>query len=104
MMCECISKNGEWYLRVWCEKGNGRTKLVEIKRFVPIDEKLGEFFGLLQAEDSKKKNKLSFTNSIIKEHKTIVEVAETYFGIPRTEWSICLYYNPNLIDEEKAKR
>ena len=104
IMCECISKNGEGYLRVWCEKGNGRTKLVELKRFVPIDEKLGEFFGLLQAEGSKKNNKLSFTNSIIKEHKTIVEVAETYFGIPRTEWSICLYYNPNLIDEEKAKQ
>lgn len=104
IMCEVINKNGEEYIRLWQEKGNGQTKIVELKRFIIIDEKLGEFFGLLQAEGSKKNNKLSFTNCIVKEHKTIIEVAEAYFGISKNEWNACIYYNPNLIDIEEARK
>jgi hypothetical protein len=103
-MCEVINKNGEEYIRLWQEKGNGQTKIVELKRFILIDEKLGEFFGLLQAEGSKKNNKLSFTNCIVKEHTTIIEVAKTYFGIHKDEWNVCIYYNPNLIDKEEARK
>jgi len=104
MMCESFTKNGKEYLRLWYEKGNGRTKQIELKRFILIDKKVGEFFGLLQAEGGKKSDKISFTNSIINEHKIIVKVAELYFGIPKDKWKVCLYYNPNLISKEKAKQ
>ncbi len=104
MMCESFMKNNEEFLRLWyVNRGNALSKRIEIKRFIPMNREVAEFFGLLQAEGSKKNNKVSFTNSIIDEHKKIVKAAEDYLGISKENWKVCIYYNPNLVNKQQVR-
>lgn len=105
MMCETISKNGEEFLRLWnVNNRNGLAKIFELKRFIPLNKEVGEFFGLLQAEGSKRNNKLSFTNAIIEEHMLIVNAANKYFGLPTEEWSVFVHYSPKLMELDEVKK
>ncbi len=97
IMADKFTKDNEEWVRFWqSNKVGGITNQIELKRFIPIDRKLGEFFGLMQAESGKKGNKFDFTNTIIETHKLFVDVSEQYFGISRNSWSFGLICNPNL--------
>lgn len=106
IMIDKFSRNGIEWVRFWqSTKNGGRTIKVDLKRFVPIDRKLGEFFGLIQAEARKNGSKFDFTNVLKSEHKIILDIFKNYFGVSRSRWSFGLICNPKFskdrIEEEK---
>ncbi|MBI2109954.1 LAGLIDADG family homing endonuclease [Candidatus Woesearchaeota archaeon] len=100
LMVDTFLKNGEKWVRFWSSsKYGGSAKPIELKRYIPINRKLGEFFGLMQAESRKYGYHFDFTNILIKEHKIFLEVAEI-LGIDRKRWKFGLIYNPQLSKED----
>ncbi|MBU0929820.1 MAG: hypothetical protein KJ623_02000 [Nanoarchaeota archaeon] len=95
IMVEEFLRNNENWLKVWyCSGHGGKSKEIELKRFVKIDKKLGEFFGLMQAEGGKK-NKFTFTNKFISEHKLFIDITKS-FGISEDMWNYIIYHKPNI--------
>ena len=100
VMTESFFKNGEEWVRYWSSsKSGGITKLIELKRYIPINRKTGEFFGLMQAESRKYGKKFDFTNIFISEHKVFLDVAEE-FGMSLSQWSFGVIYNPNISEKD----
>lgn len=100
VMVDLFSKDGQDWVRFWSSSKNGGiTNFVELKRSIPINKKIGEFFGLMQAESNKRGKKFGFTNIFLSEHRLFIEVAEQ-LGIRRNKWSIGVIYNPKLSETE----
>lgn len=95
-----FAREGEEWVCYWkSSKSGGMTHPIELKRYIPINKKTGEFFGLMQAESRKIGYKFDFTNKLISEHKLFIEVAEQ-LGIYRSQWSFGVIYNPKLKEED----
>lgn len=105
VMIKPFAKVGEEWVCYWkSSKSGGMTHPVELKRYIPINRKVGEFFGLMQAESRKFGYKFDFTNIRVSEHKLFVQVAEQ-LGISRSAWSFEVHYNPKLtiLEAQEAK-
>lgn len=97
----------EWIIIWKSRKEGGVMHNVELKRFIPINRHLGEFFGLMQAESRKQGYKFEFTNTSIELHQQFLDIAKEYFGIPLAAWKFGVIYNPkysNQIVEREMKR
>ena len=100
IMVELFKKNNEEHCKIWCCSGQGgKVKNLELKRNIKIDQELGEFFGLMQAESSKKGKKFDFTNNFLSEIKLFMKVSEK-FGIKNKSWKFTLFHNPKLNSKE----
>jgi len=103
VMIKPFAREGEELICYWkSSKSGGITHTIELKRYIPINRKIGEFFGLMQAESRKFGYKFDFTNKLISEHKLFIEVAEQ-LGISRSQWSFGVIYNPQLKEEDVYK-
>lgn len=94
-----VRDDEEWVYFWKSSKAGGVTNPIELKRYIPINRKTGEFFGLMQAESRKFGYKFDFTNIRISEHRLFVQVAEQ-LGIPRSAWSFEVHYSPKLTKAE----
>lgn len=104
VMVDLFKKNNEEYCRVWyCSGQGGNAKPIELKRYAKVDRKLGEFFGLMQAESRKNGHKFDFTNNLVAEHKLFMQVAER-FGVPKNLWKFEIFYNPSMSKEDVEKQ
>ncbi len=96
MMVDAFLKNNEEWCRFWSSsKAGGITRAIELKRYIPINRRIGEFLGLMQAESRKSGDSFDFTNIFISEHKLFIDVAEE-LGISRGAWSFGLICNPKI--------
>lgn len=99
LMADTFIRDNEEWCRFWSSsKFGGIAKEIELKRFIPIDREMGEFFGLMQAESRKFGEKFDFTNILVSEHKKFLEVSEI-LGVNKRLWKFGLIYNPYLTKE-----
>ncbi|MFC1690663.1 hypothetical protein ACFL0W_00655 [Nanoarchaeota archaeon] len=99
IMVELFNKNDEDWLKAWyCSGKGGNAKSIELKRFVTIDEKLGEFFGLMQAESSKNGVRLDFTMKFLSQINLFMDISKL-FGIPESSWKGMIFHNPDITNE-----
>ena len=98
---DTFTKGSTRWIIVWkSRKEGGIMNPVELKRFIPINRSLGEFFGLMQAESRKGGHKFEFTNISIELHQQFLNSAKEYFGIPPSAWKFGVIYNPKYSDEK----
>jgi len=103
IMVDLFRRDNKEWCKIWCCNGHGgNVKIVELRRFIKIDKKLGEFFGLMQAESSKKGGHFDFTNKFLSEIELFIEVVEL-FGISKKEWKYVLFYKPFMKNEDLNK-
>jgi predicted transcriptional regulator len=96
IMVDIFKKGCEEWCKIWyCSGQGGKVKEIKLKRFIKIDKNLGEFFGLMQAESSKKSICFDFTNKFLSEIKLFLNVAQK-FGIPKNLWGYTIFYNPSM--------
>lgn len=99
IMSESFLKNGESWCRFWfSSRFGGRSKFIELKRYILINRTLGEFLGLMQAESRKYGDKFDFTNVLINEHKLFIDIAYKYFGINRNIWNLTVFFNKSKLN------
>jgi len=88
-----IEELGQDLLKVWYFNLS-KPKSITIRRFIRIDKKLGELFGLIQAESAKKGGRFSFTNKLLSEIKFFIDIFKR-FNV-KEKWHYTLYYNPKV--------
>jgi bifunctional DNA-binding transcriptional regulator/antitoxin component of YhaV-PrlF toxin-antitoxin module len=87
------------YIRLWSLK----CQELRLKRFVKID-KLGKFFGLMQAESAKSGNKFDFINIFYNLHKEFLFLLNSLCNIANLEFKCYLQYNPRTTSRKEAEK
>lgn len=93
---ECFYLGNKEFCKIWYCNGQGqKIKPIILKRFIKVDRKLGDFFGLMQAESGKGGNKFDFTNKFQSEIELFIKIAKR-FGIEEDKWKHFMHYSPHL--------
>lgn len=99
LMVFSISQNK---LLVCCK---GSSKDIIIPRYIPLDEKTFEIFGLYQGEGTKRQQRdcaqVGFVNSCPELIEICLKYFESVFGVPRSKWVARIQYSGNKKTEKQ---